>query len=156
MPLSDCIALGGVIVSAGGLAFIWWQVRQTNVSLKLANLGTVLTIERNLADARELFTQAIAEHNKVRDKEEEGSDPFMHSKSAMLARRENYLNAMDRLCACIIRKLIPEKEAKMDYMQNVIDTVKAHSDMFGPDCRHTNIKKVRDRWYDQKSAVEKD
>lgn len=39
--------------------------------------------------------------------------------------RENYLNSMDRLCACILRGQFPEEEYRKDY-RNWVNEIMSH------------------------------
>ena len=68
-------------------------------------------------------------------------------------RKEQYLNAADRLCACIVRGEVDENQYRQDYRPWIGEIVKQHADKLGPDTRHRNIMKIHNAWSEDKSAA---
>ena len=60
---------------------------------------------------------------------------------------QNYLNAMDRLCACFLHGTIPEEFYKQDYVEQIPRTVSTYERYFGGANDHYhNILTLRNKW----------
>lgn len=116
----------------------------------LATLSAVLTLESAIAENRARLSAAAAEVGRLK-----ADDDEQKRKTAALVfneARENYLNSMDRLCACILRGQFPEEEYRKDY-RNWVFEIMSHDNykdlIHRMDTRYRNIVKLYERWQDQ-------
>ena len=74
-----------------------------------------------------------------------------NKKTYFLAMKENYFNALDRLCFCIRKGYIPEKEWEREYRNMIQKTIakEEFKDDFNPNTSpYKNIIKLNDRLQD--------
>ncbi len=115
-----------------------------------ANIMAVLALESSIADARYHLIESAAKLNQYEDDEK----AFEFAQAVYEAAGEQYLNATDRLCACIIRKQVDEQVYRRDYRLWVAEIVDKYQSELGPGTRHQNILTVHKAWSDDKSAVD--
>ncbi len=159
------LSLAELLVGGTGLGLVFGQLREMKNSLrvgveanKTSNLMAVLALEEGLARSRAELSDAAREAALIADEESEAADETTGLKLAKLRydeKKEQYLNAADRLCACIIRGYVDEETYRQDYRPAIAEIVSQHRDRLGPDTRHRNILKVNDAWAQDKSAREK-
>jgi hypothetical protein len=140
----------GSLGTAGGAFLVWGQLKTMVEQSRLAALMAVLTLEESIARARSEMSAAATEAGKL------ASDKMADIRLVELANArydekiEQYLNATDRLCACLVRKLVDEATYRQDYRQGLVDIVSHHAKRFGADTRHRNILKVHQAWSEDK------
>lgn len=64
---------------------------------------------------------------------------------------ESYLNLLDRYCASVRRGIVPEKDAKLDYRDQIREVVRSDEfkPFFGTGTNYVNIQKLHDKWSDE-------
>lgn len=142
----------GVVVAAFGLWYLAAQVKKAADANRTASVMLVLTLEQAVSDNREKLAAVAL---KALDPKLQ-SAPESERKAAKLAldeRVEEYLNSVDRLCACIIRKHVDEAEYRQDYRNTIIEIVKDYEERFRANSRHRNIIKVHHAWSDDRPAT---
>lgn len=156
-----------VLVAGGGLYFVYCQLEAMVKSIKVAiennklalesnknaNLMTVLALEGLIAESRAELATALAQMALIIDEEKRthvaGSEKtvaFSIAELRVKERKEQYLNALDRLCACIIRGYIDEKQYRQDYRGGIADAMRDHGELLGNNTRHLNIVTVHIAW----------
>ncbi|PFQ80868.1 hypothetical protein [Priestia megaterium] len=115
----------------------------------IATLNAVLTLEKSITDNRIRFSDAAVTVTKLRPEDSE-----KHKNATILAfkeARENYLNSMDRFCACILRGQFPEIDYRKDYRNAVNDIIthENYKELMGTGTRYRNIVKIYDKWADE-------
>lgn len=139
------------IVSAGTLGVAWWQLGKINKQIKLGVenqrqeiLRIVLEIE-NQINSRKLELDRATK--SIMESEEVGNEildsQIYHLKSA----QESFLNSVDRLCFCILKGYIPDKDWKSEYKYLAYNTIKDKnfSVYFGADSAYRNIIKLNEK-----------
>lgn len=142
----------GVVVAAAGLYYLARQVKKAADANRTSNVMLILTLEQTVSANREKLATAAVKMKDAADRK----SPDAEIETARLAyeeRIEEYLNSVDRLCACIVRKYVDEEEYRKDYRNGIMDIVKQHKNKLGPDTRHRNILKVHAAWSEDKSAT---
>lgn len=115
----------------------------------IATLNTVITLEKSITDNRIRFSDAAVAASKLKPEDDE-----KHRNATILAfdeARENYLNSMDRFCACILREQFPETDYRKDY-RNAVNEIVTHAnykELMGTGTRYRNIVKLYDKWADE-------
>lgn len=156
------VSVGGLAVAIVAAILIYGQLRQAAESLSTSSLMAVLALEDGIARSRSEYSDALveaarvgAELEKLAKNERKPSESFL----AILEKRikekvEQRLNANERLCACIVRGLVPENIYRQDYRGGLQDVMDAYSDLLGTNTRFPNIVKVHDAWRSERSAVD--
>lgn len=151
-------SIGIAILSVGA---IFLQLRNMTESIKkaaeankLSNVMVVIQLEQSVADARMFFHQAVDEVAKLAEQTPKPSPETIkrleHNRNVA---REQYLNTMDRLCTCIIRGYVDEKEYREDYRRSITDIIDKFPEKFNADTRHRNIKHIHEKWSAGESAT---
>ena len=146
-------AVVGVGVGLRQLVAIAKSARQSARANQNSNFLAVITLEGAIADARYRYTQSMAYLGKLGPTPDLNAVEFANAVKE--AAEEQYLNTMDRLCACIIRGQVNEEVYRRDYRNWITEVVKGFADEFGPDTRHHNILTVHEAWRDDKSAIDR-
>ena len=146
------VALVGVLVAYCRLGEMAKSSRESAKSNKISSLMAVLELEHAVAAARFRVVEAtirIGELGKTPDKKAVEFAELLYNEAS-----EQYLNAADRLCSCIIRGFVDEDVYRRDYRLWIAELVKKYKNDLGPDTRHSNVLKVHQAWSDDKPARE--
>lgn len=117
-----------------------------------ANIMAVVALEAAVADARERVASAATRVAGLAT----STEPTMVELVGALYDEavEQYLNATDRLCSCIIRGVVDECVYRRDYQAWVAEIVKKHEKHLGAATRHANILRVHEAWRDDRKALD--
>ena len=142
------IASIGAYIAYTQLSKIQKQISLAVTNQKLDSLKIVLEIETQI-NSRKLeldkATRTIAETNleqeskKKTNKMEILSDYFDSTK-------ESYFNALDRLCYCIDKKYIEDKDWRAEYRTLLLNVIETYPDDFNEASPYYNIKKINMKW----------
>lgn len=109
----------------------------------------VVQLETAMLEAR----NSMSETGRLIHTAPTSSDPKYASllQIQMKEAKEAYLNLLDRYCACVRRKIVPEQEAKKDYRDQIREVVKSeeYKNFFGPATTYQNIQKLAEKWADE-------
>jgi len=62
------------------------------------------------------------------------------------ATKESYFNALDRLCYCIEKGYISDKDWRAEYRNLIHDVIANYEDDFGEASPYNNIKNLNKKW----------
>ena len=62
------------------------------------------------------------------------------------AAEEIYYNALDRICYCILKGYLKDRDWKLEYQSLIRETIYSNKSAFGPDSSYTNIMVVHKKW----------
>lgn len=161
------ISCVSAVIALGALFYAGFQLRglkeQTERSAEanllsaesnnFAALMAVLELENSVASARVRVSEGAARLSSV----DRDADPKAFEFATLIYQEavEQYLNATDRLCSCIIRGFVDEETYRKDYRFWFAEIVKAYASSFGADTRHPNILKVHQAWQDDRPVCPK-
>lgn len=60
--------------------------------------------------------------------------------------KENYFNSLERLCFCISKQYLKEKDWKVEYRNLLKDTIRDNAGDFGVSTPYTNIVDLNSKW----------
>jgi hypothetical protein len=154
MSAEICVEAIGVAVTAAGVYVAWKglfylgdQVKKAADANKTGNLMLVLTLEQGVINARVELARASKEALDLTS--QQAPQKFIDSANMFLEERvENYLNSLDRLCACIVRGYVDDIEYRQDYRDTLKETIAKHPTRFDAATRHRNIIKLHSAWAD--------
>ena len=159
---SCLISLGGLVVAIVAALFVYRQIRQAAKSLSTSSLMAVLALEEAIGRSRAEYSDALieaarfkAELDKLQANSRQSGEPFLAILNHRIGEKlEQHLNALDRLCACIVRGDVDEERYRQDYRGGIQDAMDGHPELLGANTRHPNIVKVHDAWRSDRSAVD--
>jgi len=144
--LACLVALLGVFVA-------WAQLSGLRETLKTNTLMAVLAIESELGERKGKCDEVAM---KIKQLELTAGNPAAHQKELELFRQaldlatENWLNALERLCFCINKSYVPEKDWKSEYYEYVADVVDTQCHFFEHGSTYTNISALHAKWSERK------
>ena len=118
---------------------------------KLAALGNVLQLENTIHQRREMITERFASLKNLSSQASISKDQVDSASKLLNESVESYLNSVDRLCASMLRKLIPEEEYRKDYrpLVNEIMTGDMFKPFFHAGTPYRNIVNIHGIWAEQ-------
>ena len=143
--LGGIIGIIGGVGGIGGLIVAWKKLSKIAENQKTDILKVVLEIESQINERK-------AEFYKVNKQvmELDLSNPSKEQQKILSdyweATRENYFNALDRLCFCIDKEYIPERDWKDEYRDMIIGTIKDYEKYFGAGSPYKNMLKINEKW----------
>lgn len=148
--IGGAIGLIGGLCGIGGLVVAYKQLRKIaenqNIAMqnqKMDILKVVLEIESQISQRSVEMSRASVDY--LTDTNDKNKEAYF------LAMKENYFNALDRLCFCIRKGYIPEKEWEREYRNMIQNTIakEEFKDDFNPNTSpYKNIIKLNDRLQD--------
>lgn len=141
------IAVGTLILA--GVA--WFQLKGLNEPLRINSLMAVLEMEAEMSRKKEKYEEAVSARDKMefqqgKDLTEDYSGFIESFKNAEQSALENYLYALNRLCYCIKKGYLLDKDWKSEYRDVISDVVQKHGDTFGVTTHYTSIQDIYNKW----------
>lgn len=124
MSIVEFVSVAGGICGIGGLLVAWTQLSKIAENQRMDILKVVLEID--------LSESSKKQQNILSDYWETA--------------RENYFNALDRLCFCIDKEYIPERDWKDEYRDMIVGTIKDNERYFGAGSPYKNMLNINDKW----------
>lgn len=146
------VAIGQLRAASGQLQAIATASQLSARANQNSNILAVIALESSIADARYHYTESVARLASLPTPPDPKALEF--ATAIYEAAGEQYLNAADRLCACIIRGQVDEVVYRRDYRPWIAEIVKGFAKEFGAGTRHQNILTVHRAWSDDKSAID--
>ena len=112
-------------------------------------LKIVLEIESQMASRKVEFdkiAREIKEYNLNKDISEEKVNILIEYFDTA---KENYFNSIDRLCYCINKNYLDDRDWKVEYRNVLKDLVTNYEDDFNAATPYRNIKKINEKWQDE-------
>lgn len=112
-------------------------------------LANLLQIEYQLSKCAERIDNVAASVTELMGKKRSGTQIYEEEVFALNMRMagavQNYLNALDRLCACVLRGLFDEDHAKDDYQEFISGAIATYAGEITSDKRR-NVYALAVRW----------
>ena len=146
----------GTLAGAGaaiyGLKIAKKQLIQIGKEIKIAvenkrtdSLRIVLEIETQMNSRKLEFDKASKE---VREAQlnSASEDKMDILKDYFEAVKENYFNSLDRLCFCMLKNYLSDKDWKTEYRNLIHDTIASYEEDFSTASPYRNIKAINEKW----------
>ena len=162
------VAVGAFFVARGQLTQLVRQVEAGNQAVnavseqiklavdanRISRLESLLTMESNIVERRLELGEAGIKLAELGAKEKAGTGADLKPEFAIAQLRYNeaaelYLNALDRLCFCLLKGHLDQEELRADYRNAINTTVKDFREKLGPGTPHRNLIKVYESWADK-------
>jgi len=145
--------IGTFIVACVGSCIAWYQLSKINKQIKIAvdnqrldKLKIVLEIETQMNQRKLEFDkvskqirESALDNNLSEEKKEILQDYFDSIK-------ESYFNSLDRLCYCIDKGYIDDKDWRSEYRNLILEVIKSYESDFGVASPYNNIKNINEKW----------
>ena len=112
------------------------------------SLKIVLEIETQMNSRKLEFdkaSKAIREVN-LENKSAKKEDKIDILEDYFNATKESYFNALDRLCYCIDKEYIEDKDWRAEYRNLLKDVIDNYTDDFNEASPYNNIKTINRKW----------
>lgn len=150
------IDLSTSVISLFGFGIAIIQLYNLNKQFKISvenqrrdSLKIVLEIESQMASRKVEFdkiAREIKEYNLTQDILEERVDILSEFFDTA---KENYFNSIDRLCYCINKNYLDDRDWKVEYRNVLRDLVTNYENDFNAATPYRNIKKINEKWQDE-------
>lgn len=145
--------VGTFVIAAVGAWIAYSQLRKINDQISIAvknqrmdSLKIVLEIETQMNSRKLEFDKAAKSVREADNKNALDEDALDILRDYFNATKESYLNALDRLCYCIEKDYISDKDWRTEYRNLVRDIISAYEEDFGEASPYNNIKKINKKW----------
>jgi len=149
-----------LLIAIGALYFAFSQIKQMSSQLKNMNdtfrnstLMTVLELENELIRRKVSWDDASFElreyHIGLEKKEKPNKNVVELLQDKYGTSFENYLNALDRFCYCVLHNYISDRDWKTEYRDVVFDIVRNNPEEFKVNTRFRNTIKIYEKWKDE-------
>ncbi|HEX5753712.1 MAG TPA: hypothetical protein VFZ09_46410 [Archangium sp.] len=149
-------AVGALVFTGLQLKGVADSARTGAEASRISSLMAVLQLEEGIRSARRRWAEAAGQAMKIANAVKSAnppSDDEINGAKALLAESaEEYLNTMDRLCACIVRGLVNEDVYRRDFRNWIDETVREFPDDFRAGTRYFHVLRCHNQWKDEKSA----
>jgi len=162
MILVTILEIGSTIgtLCAAGAAFIGLriaknQLNQIKEELKIAiankrtdSLRIVLEIETQMNSRKLEFDKASREIREA-NLQNASDETIEILNDYFEAVKENYFNSLDRLCFCIRKEYLNDKDWKSEYQNLIHDIIVDFVEDFNEGSPYRNIKALNNKWQDE-------
>lgn len=149
MTLASASQIANIIytlLTAGLLLVAWIQLSKLRNELKMNSLMAILEMESQMNSRKEKVDDVGF---RMRNLEIEGklSDSLKDILSDEYHTAvENWINSVDRLAYCILKKYLEDRDWRSEYRDYVQNLVKEFESRFGAGSRYTNIIDLNNKW----------
>jgi hypothetical protein len=146
--------VSGAFFTACAFFVAWYQLSKINKSIKIAadenkvnSLQVVLAIETQMNERKVQFDTIATDIRRM----SESTATVNENNVAILtdsfnSAKENYFNALDRLCFCINKGYINERDWKIEYRNMLMNTIKSYESDFLEASPYRHIKDLNRKW----------
>ena len=134
-----------VFVTAAGIGVAWVQLSGIKKGLNMSSLMAVLEIETQMNERKvhfDLCSSAVCTA-KLKD---ESEDALRIHADLFDCAKESYFNALDRLCFCVLRNYVSDKDWRAEYRNLIKRVIDTYTGDFSEASPFHNIKKLNSRW----------
>lgn len=152
--VTTVISIISLIISAIGLPIAFMQIYNLKQQVKIQkenqrtdSLKVVLEIETQITAMKMEFDKTS---RQIREKEDILSDNQREVLSEFFdTAKENYFNALDRLCFCFEKNYVDEKDWRVEYRNVLKDTIDTYPDDFNEASPYRHIKNINRKWQEE-------
>lgn len=115
--------------------------------IRANSLKTILDLESELNQRKSRIDDITS---KIRTAEKDANiDVIDIYNDDLEAAQESYFNALDRLCYCVLKGYLEDRDWKSEYSDLLKETVRSNESSFGIGTYYKNIKKLYEKWVNE-------
>ena len=144
--------IGTFLIALIGSGIAWFQLNKINKQIEIAvenqnvdSLKIVLEIETQM-NSRKLEFDKAAKLIREADLNNDSKDKMDILEDYFNSTKESYFNSLDRLCYCIEKNYISDKDWRTEYRNLLHNVIQAYEEDFGEASPYNNIKKINRKW----------
>lgn len=140
------VAIWALAIARSNLAAILNEFKISVKNHRLEHLKVVLEIETQMNERKLELDKAskdLRQYNLRNDKSEEAEEILIDYHASAI---ESYLNSLDRLCFCIDKNYLEDKDWRVEYRNALLQAIKTFPDYFTESSPYKNIKNVNQLW----------
>ena len=145
-------SFAAVFIAGLGLLIARKQLSNVARSLRLNGTLAIVQLESEIQRRRERVEERLAAIVELGNASSPSKRSAADRKAIDLhgvrlnSEVEGYLNAVDRLCFCILNGYVDERDWRAEYREFIANEMKTHKDYFEPGTRYVNITRLHDQW----------
>lgn len=144
--ITSVASAAAVLVALGGVYVAYGQLKRLNETLRTNSLMAVLAIESDLGERKEKIDELTRQIAINSSRSSVDSKELQAYQTALDAAIENWLNSLERVCFCINKGYIPEKDWRAEYRGYVADAIQNNGALYGAGTRYKNTIDVHEKW----------
>lgn len=140
------VAIFALLIARSNLNAILSEVKISAKNHRLEHLKVVLEIETQMNERKlelDKASKEVRQYDLRNDKSEEAEEILSDFYESA---KENYLNSLDRLCFCIDKKYLEDKDWRVEYRNALLQAIQMFPEDFAEASPYKNIKKVNSLW----------
>lgn len=134
------------LFAGAGVAVAWFQLNGIKKSLKTSSLMAVLEIEAQVNERKVFLDKCASDIRHLENKDPKDLEELKIGADLFECAKENYFNAMDRLCFCILRGYLKDKDWRAEYRNAVKNLIDKNPQAFDEASGFRNIKELNKKW----------
>jgi CII-binding regulator of phage lambda lysogenization HflD len=138
--------MAAVLVAFYGVLVARNQLSGLRDTLRTDSLMAVLAIESELSERKEKCDTITEKIKRLANQANPDATEMKLLKESLDSAVENWLNALERLCFCVNKSYVPEKDWRAEYRDYIAEAIRANKTFFEADTRYTNILKLHSKW----------
>lgn len=142
--------VGTFVIAAIGAFIAYSQLKKINVQIGLAVNNQKMDSVRMVLEIETQMNSRNLEFNKaaklVREVDTSDDNALEIAKDYFNATKESYFNVLDRLCYCIDKDYISDKDWRTEYRNLVHDIISSNEEDFAEASPYHNIKNINKKW----------
>jgi hypothetical protein len=146
------IDLGSVIIAFMGFGIAVVQLNKIQKQLEIAvgnqkndSLKIVLEIETQM-NSRKLEFDKASKQIREANLQNESNDNMEILGDYFNSTKESYFNVLDRLCYCIVKDYIQDRNWRTEYRNMIKDTIDNYESDFNVASPYRNMIKINTKW----------
>lgn len=143
--LTTLAACFGVWIAKKNLGTISESLNLSVKNQKLDHLKVVLEIETQM-NSRKLEFDKASKSVREADADNIAENKFEILSDYFESAKESYLNSLDRLCFCIDKEYIEDKDWRVEYRNAIQNVITEFPDDFNEASPYKNIKNINRLW----------
>jgi hypothetical protein len=143
--ITTLAACFGVWIAKNNLGTISKNLNLSVENQKLDHLKVVLEIETQM-NSRKLEFDKASKSVREADADDVAENKLEIISDYFESAKESYFNSLDRLCFCIDKKYIQDKDWRVEYRNAIQNVITEFPDDFNEASPYKNIKKINRLW----------
>jgi len=141
--ISACFA---VLVAFIGILIANKQLGGIRQAIRTDSLMAILSIESELSAKKEKCDELAIKLSRTVSLDQSPESEIKLLKTRLDLALENWINTLERLCFCILKNYVPEKDWRLEYREYIAEAIRSQSEFFAAGTRYNNLLQLHEKW----------